>query len=91
MKWQWSLLPLLLLTAEASAQTPAPKNPTSVDSMLIAAISDSAAPVDANSRLLAGAVTDGGAGGSPSGTRGFSNFIGFFGNPQQNIDPRAVT
>jgi hypothetical protein len=31
------------------------------------------------------------AGGLLTGDRGFPNFIGFISNPQQNIDPRALT
>jgi hypothetical protein len=91
MKWLWSVLPLLLLAHPASAQAPAFKNPALVEGMPLATISDSAAQTDSNYGLVADAALADGAGSSARGTRGFSNFIGWMGNPVQNIDPRALT
>ena len=91
MKWLWSFLPLLLLANQAQAQEPALKSPLLADGMALATISDRAAQTDSNYTLVADAGLDGGNGGSASGLRGFSNFIGFMSNPVQNIDPRALT
>ena len=59
--------------------------------MPLATISDSAAQTDSDYGLATGAALADGAGNSARGTRGFSNFIGWMGNPVQNIDPRALT
>src|SRR5262249_6235250 len=81
----------LLLAHQASAQAPALKHPALMDGMPLATTSDSTAQTDSNYGLVARAGLDGGNGGSASGLRGFSNFIGWMGNPVQNIDPRALT
>jgi hypothetical protein len=91
MKRLWSILPALLLAHQASAQTPAPTNPVLVDGMPLASISDSTTQADPHNGLFAGDVPGDGVGTSARGPRGFSNFIGFFGNPEQNIDPRAIS
>jgi hypothetical protein len=86
MRGQCSLLTIFafsgLTLAQAPAPIPADSNP------LLTAPPGTSAPTTTSSDLFAsGDSTNAG----PAGTRGFSNFIGFIGNPLQNIDPRAVT
>lgn len=82
---QWSLVLLVLLASRAPSQEPVP------------GAGGSEAPAEAPMGLSTGhalfspeeaAVA---AGGPLAGNHNFPNFIGFIGNPLQNIDPRAVT
>ncbi len=83
MRRTWSLFVLLLVGAHAAAQEPQ------------AAVGDPFTPVVSPGgmapALHAAAPDDAPSGGRLSGSHAFPDFIGFMSNPEQNIDPRAVT
>ncbi|HMF14955.1 MAG TPA: hypothetical protein VKE94_21715 [Gemmataceae bacterium] len=90
MKRLCSVLAMLALAATLSAQEAAPKSSAPTNALPITAMTDGAIPVESDRNLFANGGLEASAGGG-SGPRGFSNFIGFLGNPLQNIDPRAIT
>jgi hypothetical protein len=92
MKWQWGILPLVLLGATVSqAQEPAPKTNSLFNLLSVAAKTDDVVPVDSHPTVLDNTSTDGGPEGFLTGNHSFPGFIGFLSNPLQNIDPRANT
>jgi hypothetical protein len=86
MKWQWSLLALVLVASVGRAEEPRQDAAAGVTSVL--ASSD---PVSAPPASFDCAGADRGAGGMLAGNHNFDHFIGFMSNPIFNIDPRAVT
>lgn len=77
-----ALLVLTILTAPALAQQPV-WSPADAPSQM-----DSPCPPASAIDLFAPGAC---APATPSGTKGFSNFIGFMSDPIQNIDPRSLT
>jgi hypothetical protein len=90
MKRLCGVFALLAVAATVSAQEAAPKTSAPADALPINVKADGGIPVDCDRSFGASLGLDAGA-PPASGTRPFSNFIGFIGNPEQNIDPRALT
>jgi hypothetical protein len=86
MKWQWSLIALVLLGFQAPAQEllPAPASPTAPTSFY----GGVPAPPSA---YFGGENSEPDQGSPLSGNHNFPRFINFISNPLQSIDPRAVT
>jgi hypothetical protein len=89
MKWQWSLLVLLVLSLPAAAQV-APQT-TAPAPAAAPAVTAPPMVMDATSGIYSGAVSDPGSRGFLTGTHDFPRFIGFLSNPIMNIDPRSMT
>jgi hypothetical protein len=81
---------LLVAAAATSAQDSSPKVSVAAEALPLSTKAAEPIPVEGDRGLFANAGWDAGAAGT-TGPRGFSNFIGFLGNPLQNIDPRAIT
>jgi hypothetical protein len=96
MKWQWSLLSLVLLVPAAVAEEPLVQDPLkaapapAAPAPLAEEIGNSR-PGGACSNLFANGGPARSSGGCLDGTHNFDRFIGFMSNPLFNIDPRAVT
>jgi hypothetical protein len=92
MKWQGSLICLLLLSSAALADEPEemPETPLAVPVPVPVGLSDG--PV-ANycPTLVPPSTTDDSDSGCLTGNHNFPNFIGYMSNPVQAIDPRATT
>jgi hypothetical protein len=86
MKWQWSLLTLVLPGSLAFAREP-PPGPLPPAAPGFAA----GDTPGACSAVFAGDGSEGAGGGFLTGNHAFPNFIDFVSNPLQNIDPRSVT
>jgi hypothetical protein len=92
MKWQWSVLPLLLIgSTSAVAQESAPKHNGLFDLLPVSRTADEAMPVDSHPTVLESANAEGRPEGFLTGNHNFPGFIGYLSNPIQNIDPRANT
>jgi hypothetical protein len=86
MKWQWSLVMVVLVVSQAHAQDgpPPPSGPAPAGIVSTDLTSPSACSwgTDEHQATSNGFLT---------GNHNFPNFINFVSNPLQNIDPRAVT
>jgi hypothetical protein len=85
MKWRYGLLTLVLLGSPALAQSP-PTSAGPTDAVLFPNEMTGTTPA-----MMAGDGAMRAEGGPLTGNHKFANFIGFMSNPDQNIDPRAVT
>jgi hypothetical protein len=85
MRWQWSLLSLTLFGASALAQESPQKTtgPTGAPAIADSTLNQTTPPLFP----AEGAQESGGL----RGNHNFDNFIGWMSNPEQNIDPRAIT
>jgi len=91
MLYRWSLFAFLMFAATASAQVPLSTTTDPTNALPMTALTDGAIHIDLSGPDFDRAPSAGSSGGLLSGNHSFSNFIGFVGNPLQNIDPRAVT
>jgi hypothetical protein len=87
MKWQWSLVVVVLVVSQAPAQVapPPPSGPAP------AGIASSDLTGSSSCCAWGGDQPLAASSGFLTGNHNFPNFINFISNPLQNIDPRAVT
>lgn len=91
MKWQWSLLALVLLAPPAFAQEPKKEVPGTAIPDPIPGDSRGAILGPPTPTILTTAEVVGSRNSFLIGNRNFPNFIGFVSNPVQSVEPRAVT
>jgi hypothetical protein len=93
MKWQWSLLPLLVLSTTASAQDSVPGSIRSSSKLpfTTSAPADDPMPADTGENHFADTGWEDGHRRFLTSDRAFPGFIGWISNPEFNIDPRSLT